>query len=105
MEVLIQSLDADVSNNFKKEIRKKIQSAGRIFSRVISVDIKLFKENNDEQNDYCMEAKIIVPQNVLFAKERAESFKAALNNLLDSIKHQLVKYKEKLEEVRSSQNL
>ncbi len=105
MEVLIQSLDADVSNNFKKEIRKKIQSAGRIFSRVISVDIKLFKENNDEQNDYCMEAKIIVPQNVLFAKERAESFEAALNNLLDSIKHQLVKYKEKLEEVRSSQNL
>lgn len=105
MEVLIQSLDADVSNNFKKEIRKKIQSAGRIFSRVISVDIKLFKENNDEQNNYCMEAKIIVPQNVLFAKERAESFEAALNNLLDSIKHQLVKYKEKLEEVRSSQNL
>ena len=100
MEVLIESFDAEVSNNLKREIKRKIQNTARIFKRALCCDITLFKENNSEQNGYCIEAKIVVPGNVLFAKERAESFESALDKLIVDMKHQLLKYKEKLEEVR-----
>lgn len=100
MEVLIESFDAEVSNNLKREVKRKIQNAGRIYKRALSCDVTLFKQNNDEQNNYCIEAKIVVPHNVLFAKEKAENFKLALDKLIADIKHQLLKYKERLEEVR-----
>jgi putative sigma-54 modulation protein len=100
MELLIESLDTEVSNSFKKEIEKKFQNAARIYKRVLSCNVTLFKENYSNQNNHCIEAKMVVPGNVLFAKERAESFQSALDQLITNIKHQLLKYKEQLEEVR-----
>lgn len=100
MEVLIQSFNGDVSNNLKREIKRKLQSSARIYERAVCCDVALLKENNDKYNDYCIEAKIVVPGNVLFAKERAESFESALDKLITDLKHQLLKHKEKLEEVR-----
>jgi putative sigma-54 modulation protein len=100
MEIHIQSFNGDVSNNFKKVIKKKFQSAARIYKRAVCCDVALLKENNDKYNDYCIEAKIVVPGNVLFAKESAENFESALDKLITDVKHQLLKYKEKLEEVR-----
>ena len=100
MDVLIESRDIEVSNSLRKEIEKKFQSAGKIYNRAASCDITIFKENDTEQNNYCIEAKIVVPRNVLFAREKAESFESALDKLVTDLKHQPLKYKEKLEEVR-----
>jgi putative sigma-54 modulation protein len=100
MEVLIKSFDEEVSDNLKREIKKKFKSAERIYQRTVSCDITLFKEDNNDENDYCIEAKMVVPGNILFAKEKAESFESALDKLIPDIKHQLIRYKEKLEEVR-----
>ena len=100
MELSIESFDSEVSNSFKKEIEKKFQNVARIYKRALRCDVTLLKENNSKQNNYCMEAKMVVPGNVLFAKERAESFELAFEKLITNIKHQLLKYKEQLEEVR-----
>jgi putative sigma-54 modulation protein len=100
MEILIKSLNGDFSNNLKGEINRKFQSTARIYKRAVSCDVILLKENNDKCDDYCIEAKIVVPGNVLFAKERAENFESALDKLITDVKHQLLKYKEQLEEVR-----
>lgn len=69
-----------------------------MYDRIINCDVVLKKENDDRQEFYTAEAKLLVPKELLFATEKAEAFEIALDKLINDLEHQLRRHKEELEE-------
>jgi putative sigma-54 modulation protein len=100
MEITIESPHIQVPKNLIKEIETKLSNLIRMYHRIVTCQVVLKKEKNDEHKDCCIEAKLLIPKGFLFAAEKTESFETALDKLSENIKRQLHRHKEKLEEVR-----
>ena len=99
MEITVKSPYVNISNHLQQQIIRKFKHVGKQYQRAITCDITVLKENNDAQRTHCIEAKLLVPGDVLFCKESAETFEGALNKASMAMKHQLEKHKEKFEKV------
>jgi ribosomal subunit interface protein len=99
MEITIESPQIFVSLKFRDKIKIKLMHATRMYNRIVSCEVLLKKEKNDDKKDFFIEAKILVPKNLLFASGKAESFETALDKLTTNIKHQLYRHKERLQEM------
>ena len=100
MKITIESPHIQVSQQMIKAIETKLSNLIKKYERTVICDVILRKEKDDEQKNFHVEAKLQVPRGLLFANEKAESFEAALDKLIENIKRQLQKHKEKIEEVR-----
>ncbi|HEX5153391.1 MAG TPA: ribosome-associated translation inhibitor RaiA [Parafilimonas sp.] len=100
MQITIESPHIDISIRLRRQIKRKLEALNKIYERIITCDIILRQQSSYNQNRFNIEAKLSVPKGSLFAKERAENFSIALARLSDNIKRQLIKHKEKMEEIR-----
>ena len=99
MEINIESTHFDLSQKAKRKIEHKIELLRKFYQRITACDVIVSKQKNDEQKDYCVEAKILLPQNKLFVKEKAEYFDKALYQLVKKLSHQLKQYKDRQKEI------
>ena len=100
MQITIESPHVNVSNRLQRQIKRKLEDLNKIYDRVITCNVILRQQTNDNPDSFNIEAKLLVPKGSLFAEERAENFSTGLNRLSDNLKRQLIKHKEKLEEIR-----
>lgn len=100
MQITIESPHINVSNRLQKQIKRKLEDLNKIYERIITCDVILRKQTSDNEDGFNIEAKLLVPKGSFFAEEKAENFSAGLNRLSDNLKRQLIKHKEKLEEIR-----
>jgi putative sigma-54 modulation protein len=52
-------------------------------------------DKDEEKENKVIEIKLFIPGNMLFAKEQSKTFEAAADVVVESMKRQLKKYKEK----------
>lgn len=96
----IESPHLKISEKLQKEIQTKFTQLGKMYDRVHSCDVVLKKEKNDRKKNYVIEARLLVPRELLFATERAETFEIALEKLTEAVEHQLRRHKKELEDAR-----
>jgi putative sigma-54 modulation protein len=104
MDITIEAPHVELSRRLKKEIDTKISQLGRMHEHIISCEVVLKNEKDVEQQNFHIEAKLLTPKTFLFAEEKAENFKTALDKLIENLKRQLHRHKEKLEDVRYKTN-
>ena len=63
-------------------------------------DVLLREENKDDQKNFHIGIKLSVPGASLFAQENEQSFEDAFDKIIEYLKRQLQKRKERLGEVR-----
>ncbi len=97
MQVLIESTHTNADHQLKQHITEKFDHLNKIFDRIVECRITLRHQEDDHKQNCILEARLLVPGDVLFAEEHAETFETALPKVLDSLKHQLHRYKEKLQ--------
>ena len=68
----------------------------KIFDRIIEAHVKLKLENSGQIKDKIMEIHLNVPGQVLSASASEKTFETALDQVVDSLKRQLIKYKERM---------
>lgn len=102
MKVHTQSLHFSADAKLIAFIEKKLNKLDQFFERIVTADVVLKLENSGQVKDKIAEVRISLPGCVLYAKESAKTFEAAIDHVVNSLKRQLIKYKEKNNRVRPS---
>ncbi|HMG15885.1 MAG TPA: ribosome-associated translation inhibitor RaiA [Saprospiraceae bacterium] len=76
-------------------IEKKLLKLQQFFDNIIDANVILKLENVGQVKDKVAEIKIHLPGSTIFAKESNRSFEVAVDDAVESLRKQLIKYKER----------
>lgn len=96
MNVDIQSIRFKADQKLLDYLEKKYVKYDKFFDRIVDLDIKLSLEKNGQVQDKIVEFVLKVPGETLFSKASNKSFEKAADEVHDSLKRQIRKYKDKL---------
>ena len=96
MKVHTESVQFKADKKLVEFINRKVGKLDQYFDRIIHVDVKLRLENAGQVKDKVAEVCLEVPGQRLFAKEVSKTFEKSISEVVDNLRRQLTKYKEKL---------
>ncbi|MCP3927522.1 MAG: ribosome-associated translation inhibitor RaiA [Bacteroidetes bacterium] len=101
MRVHTESVQFKADQKLVDYIDKKLGKLEQFFDRIIDVNVTLRLENSGQVRDKIAEVRLKVPGDTLFTKEKSKTFEASIDNAADTLKRQLIKYKEKLRRAKA----
>jgi putative sigma-54 modulation protein len=101
MPIVIQSPHNPISNRTRQIIQKKFERFDKKYDRVEHCHVVLKKEKDQKQQRFAIEARLVVPGNDLFAREKAENFAIAAEMVCVDLENQINKHKGKLTRKRT----
>jgi putative sigma-54 modulation protein len=96
MEIRIQSIHFDATNQLRDFIQKKVSKLERFYDEIIKVEVILKVVKPETVSNKEASVKVIVPNGELFSNKICDSFEQAVDECAEALEKQLVKYKEKL---------
>ena len=96
MEVRIQSIHFDASEQLQSFIQKKTAKLEKYYDDIkkVEVSLKVVKPETAENKEAGV--KVLVPNGELYASKICDTFEEAIDVCVEALEKQLVKYKEKL---------
>lgn len=96
MEVRIQSIHFDATEQLQAFIQKKAIRLEKYYEdiRKVEVILKVVKPETAKNKEVAI--RVFVPNEELYAEKVCDTFEEAVDNGLEAISKQLLKYKEKL---------
>ncbi len=91
MDVQIHSIHFDADKDLLDFIRAKMNKLITFNDSIISADVFLRIEKNAEQENKLVDIKVHVPGKELFAKRHSTSFEAAIDEVTEALRRQVVK--------------
>ncbi len=97
MEVKINSVHFSPDKKLVDFVEKKVNKLDTFFDGIINAEITLKVLKPEVSNNKISELKLSIPANgYLFAKKQADTFEEATDLVVDAMRKQLSKFKEKL---------
>ena len=96
MRVQTESVQFKADRKLIHFIERKLGKMDQYFDKIIEAKVVLKLENSGQVRDKIAELRLNVPGETLVAKATNKTFEASVDTALDSLKRQLVRYKEKL---------
>lgn len=96
MKVNIQAVNFNVDRKLVDFINERMAKSEKFFDKIISVDVFLKLENNNEKENKTAEVKILVPGDELVVKKTSKSFEQSMDASAEALDRLIVKYKEKM---------
>ncbi len=93
MEVIIQS-KTPISEGAESFIREKLQKLDTFYDRILSASVFINPDDGTGQG-LEVEARLIVPGPDLFAKSSSESVEKSIIEVVEKLRRQIAKMKEK----------
>ena len=95
MEVRIQSIHFDASEQLQVFIQKKVAKLEKYYDDIkkVEVSLKVVKPETAENKEAGV--KVIVPSGDFYASKICDTFEEAIDLSVEAVEKQLVKYKEK----------
>lgn len=95
MDVRIQSIHFDASEQLQAFIQKKVSKLEKYYEDIkkVEVSLKVVKPETAENKEAGV--KVIVPSGDFYASKICDTFEEAIDLSVEAIEKQLVKYKEK----------
>ncbi|MDZ4845381.1 MAG: ribosome-associated translation inhibitor RaiA [Chitinophagales bacterium] len=98
MEIRIQSIHFDADQKLLDYVEKRVSKVSTFFNHITGVDVYLkFDSAHSHIKEKAVELKVIVPGATIFASETSLHFEEAVDNAVESLKRQLKKHKEKVQ--------
>lgn len=95
MNTKIETLGFKADAKLLDFVEKKVAKLNRFHDSVVAVDVKLRLEKDESKENKIAEISLKVPQNDLFAKRQTVSFEESVDTVIDALKKQLEKHKER----------
>ena len=94
MEVRIQSIHFDASEQLQVFIQKKVAKLEKYYDDIkkVEVSLKVVKPETAENKEAGV--KVIVPNGDFYASKICDTFEEAIDLSVEAVEKQLVKYKE-----------
>lgn len=99
MKVTIQSVHFTADQKLLDFIESKLQKLGSTYDAIIEGEVTLKLDNASNNENKITEIRLHVPGNDLFAKRQCNSFEEAADQVLDALRNQIMKHKEKIRQV------
>ena len=96
MDTKIQSVNFDADKELVLFVEEKVEKLQQYFDNIVGVESFLKVEKSDSFENKIAEIKVLLPGKEIFAKKNAKSFEEAVDESLEALRKQLIKYKEKL---------
>ena len=95
MEVRIQSIHFDASEQLQSFVQKKVAKLEKFYDDIkkVEVSLKVVKPETAENKEAGV--KVLVPNGEFYANKVCDTFEEAVDLCLEALEKQLVKYKEK----------
>jgi putative sigma-54 modulation protein len=97
MKIHMTAVHFDADQKLLDYIEKKAAKLNQFFDRIIDAQVFLKLENSGQVRDKIVELKLMVPGETLIAKEVSRTFEAATDAVVDNMKRQLNKHKERIQ--------
>lgn len=98
MKVNIQSIHFDADQKLLDFITKKVEKTKTFYEGLDSAMVYLRLEKDEHKENKTVEIKLNVGGKEVFAKENSNTFETAVDLVIDKIKAQVKKHKEKIQE-------
>ncbi|MEZ5042561.1 MAG: ribosome-associated translation inhibitor RaiA [Saprospiraceae bacterium] len=95
MKVYTESVQFKADQKLLDFIEKKVSKMDQFFDHIIDARVTLKLENTGQVRDKIAEIRLKVPGDVLVVKESQKTFEASIDEAVDVLKRQLIKFKEK----------
>jgi putative sigma-54 modulation protein len=95
MNIRIKAVKFDADSKLEDFIQKKVSKLGRFFDDIITAEVFLKVENTPDLENKVVEVKLDVPGSDLFARKQTKSFEESTDEVVDALKQQILKHKEK----------
>ena len=96
MEIRIQSIHFDASEQLRAFAQKKVSKFEKYYEDITEVEVSLRVVKPETAENKEAGIKVLVPNGELYASKICDTFEEAIDISVDALLKQLVKYKEKL---------
>jgi putative sigma-54 modulation protein len=96
MNIRINAVRFDADSKLEQFIEKKVSKLARYFDDIINAEVFLRLENTPDLENKVVEIKVDIPGSELFARKQSKSFEESTDSVVDALKQQILKHKEKL---------
>ena len=94
MEIRIQSIQFDATNQLQEFIQKKVTKLERFYDEIIKVEVILKVTKPQTAVNKEAGIKVIVRNEELYSNKVCDSFEQAVDECTEALEKQLTKYKE-----------
>ncbi len=95
MNIRIKAVKFDADSKLEDFIQKKVSKLGKFFDDIITAEVFLKLENTPDLENKVVEVKLDIPGSDLFARKQTKSFEESTDEVVDALKQQILKHKEK----------
>ena len=92
----MHSIHFDIDQKLVDFIQKKVDKLETFYDRIIDGEVILKVEKEDSRDNKVVEIKLNLPGSQLFAKDKSKSFEAGTDVVVEALRRQLKKKKEKM---------
>jgi len=96
MKINVSSVHFTADQKLLKFIHQKVTKLTQLFDDIVSCEVTLRLDANNEAGNKITEIKMVLPGGELFAKKQCKTFEEAIDQSIDALKRQIEKHKEKL---------
>ncbi|MCG8409940.1 MAG: ribosome-associated translation inhibitor RaiA [Bacteroidales bacterium] len=95
MDIKIHSIHFDADKKLLNFIEAKVKKLILFYEGIIGAEVFLRLENDQSSENKVAEIRLDIPGNDVFAKKKTKSFEESIDNVVEALRRQLTKYKEK----------
>jgi putative sigma-54 modulation protein len=95
MNIKVQTLHFDADQKLIDFTQKKIEKLLKFYESIVGAEITFRLDKSSKDENKIAEIKLEIPGNDLFAKRQCKTFEEATDEVIDALKKQLTKHKEK----------
>lgn len=95
MNIQIHSVKFDADSKLLEFVESKVNKLKQFSDDIVSAEVYLRLDKDQEKENKLAEVKLEYPGVSLFAKKQSKSFEESIDLVIDALKKQITKHKEK----------
>ncbi len=95
MNIKIHSIHFDADVKLESFIENKVEKLSNFYESIIGAEVFLRLDKAQNTENKIAEIKLEIPGNDLFAKKQSATFEASIDNVIEALRRQITKHKEK----------
>ena len=96
MDFKVNTVNFSADEKLVEFIREKVKKLELIYDNIITSEVYLKLDKNENKENKVAEVKILLPGNELFASKQCKSFEEATDLAVQALKKQVSRHKEKV---------
>ena len=95
MNIQIHSVKFDADSKLLEFVKSKINKLSQFSDDIVNAEVFLRLDKDQEKENKLAEVKLEYPGGILYAKKQSKSFEESTDLVVDALKKQITKQKEK----------